>query len=67
MVTFSLFSTNSLYHSETKQGFYHQKLNVRVAERLKTEDVGILGNSKKIFKILGFDGEFPVVHSKAKF
>ena len=56
--------------SETELGYYHQKVNVRdvsrVTERLKTSDLRKLGNFKKIHEILGFDGEFPVVHPKAK-
>ena len=52
-------------------GYYHQKVNVRVAsrvaERLKTWDLRKLGNFKKIPEMLGFDGEFPIVRPKAKF
>ena len=57
--------------SETELGYYHQKVNVRVAsrvaERLKTYDLRKLGNFKKIPEMLEFDGELPVVHPKAKF
>ena len=59
------FTTN-----ETELGYYHQKVNVqdasRVVERLKTSDLKKLGNFKKIPEMLGFDGEFSVVHPKAK-
>ena len=46
--------------------YYHQKVNVRVAERLKTEDRKKLGNFKKIPEMLGLDGEYPAVQRKAK-
>ena len=50
--------------SETEIGHYHQKVNVRVASRVAERK---LGNFKKIPEMLGFDGEFPVVHRNAKF
>ena len=57
--------------SETEIYYYHQKANVqvdsRVPEWLKTKDLRKLGNFKKIIEMLGFDGEYPVVHPKAKF
>ena len=61
-----------LHHlSETELDYYHQKGNVRVAsrvvERLKTKDLSKLGNFKEIPEMLGFDGEYPAVHLKAKF
>ena len=56
-----LFTTN-----ETELGYYHQKVNVRVAsrvaERLKTYDLSKSENFKKIPEMLGLDGEFPAVH-----
>ena len=68
METFSLFAQFLFTTSETELGYYHQKVNVRVAsraaERLKTWDLRKLGNFKKIPKI--FDGEFPAVQPKAK-
>ena len=53
--------------SETEQNYYHQKVNVRVAKRLKTYNLRELGNFKIIFKILEFNGEYPPDHLKAKF
>ena len=56
--------------SETKVDYYHQKVNVRVmsqvAERFKTQDLKKLVNFKKIPEILGFDGDYPVVHPKSQ-
>ena len=56
--------------SELELNYYHQKVHVRVAsrvaERLKTRDLTKLGNFKKISEMLGFDGEYPAIHPKAK-
>ena len=61
-----VFTTN-----ETEVDYYHQKVNVRVASRIaeqvKTQDLRKSVNFKKIPETLGFDGEYPVVHPKAKF
>ena len=52
-------------------GYYHEKVNLQVASQvaklLKTYDLRKLRNFKKIPEMLGFDGEFPFVHQKAKF
>ena len=56
-----------LFHVGTELNYYQQKVNVRVAKRLKTYDLRKLGNFKKIPKILGFDGEYQVVHPKPNF
>ena len=57
--------------SETELDYYHQKVNVwvvsRVAKRLNTYDLRKLGSFKKISEMLGYDGEYPAVHRKAKF
>ena len=53
--------------SETELDYYHHRVNVRVAERLKTQELRKLGNFKEIPEILGFDGEYPATHPKAKF
>ena len=34
---------------------------------LRLKDLMKLGNFKKFFEMLGFDGEYPVVQPKAKF
>ena len=51
--------------------YYHQSVNGRVAsraaERLKAEGLRKLGNFKKIPGMLGFHGEYPAVHPKARF
>ena len=63
--------------SETQLVYYHQKVisasysaPVRVTsqttKRFKTEDLRKLGNFKKIPEMLGFDCEYPVIHSKTK-
>ena len=53
--------------SETELNYYHQKVNVRVAKRLKTYNLRKLGNFKIIFKMLEFNGEYPLGHPKAIF
>ena len=57
--------------SHTKPGYYQQKMNVRVSSpvegRLKTQDLRKLGIFRKIPELLGFHGEDPAVHQKAKF
>ena len=53
--------------SETELDYYHQKMNVRFALRVNNLRLGKLGNFKKIPEMLGFDGEYPAVHPKAKF
>ena len=57
--------------SKTELNYYHQKLSVwaasRVAERLKTLDLRKLENLKKIFGMLGPDGEYLGWHPNAKF
>ena len=40
--------------------YYHQKVNVRVASRVSEQ-------FNKISEMLGFEGEYPTVHPKAKF
>ena len=57
-----VFTTN-----ETELNYYHHRVNIRVAERLKTKDFRKFGNFKKIAEMLGFDGEFPAVKKKNKF
>ena len=56
---------------ETELEYYQQEMNVRVAlpvfERPKAQDLRKLGNFKKNTQILGFHGEYPAVHPKAKF
>ena len=60
----------SLHHKGSETNSYHQKVNMqvasRVAERLKTCDLRKLGNFKKIPEMLGFDGDYPAAHPKAK-
>lgn len=57
--------------SELELDYYHQKVNVPAnswaAEWLKTENLRILGNSKKIPEKFGIDDNSPVDHPKAKF
>ena len=53
--------------SETELYYYHQKVNVGVAERLKTEDLRKLESFKKISEMLGFNDENPTVQPKTKF
>ena len=53
--------------SETELDYYHQKVNARVAARLKTEDLRKLGSFKKIPEMFGFNSEYPAVHPKVKF
>ena len=56
--------------SERKPDYYHQKKNARivprVAERLKTEDLGKFEKFEKIPEMLGSDGKYPAHHPKAK-
>ena len=51
--------------------YYHHRVNVRVSSRvvarIKTQDLRKLGKFEKIPEILGFDGEYPAAHPKAKF
>ena len=71
MEIFSLFSTIFFTTSEMGLGYYHEKVNLQVASQvaklLKAYDLRKLRNFKKIPEMLGFDGEFPFVHQKAKF
>ena len=53
--------------SETELSYYHQKVSVWVAERLKNKDLRKLKNFKKISEMLGFDDKYPAVQPKAKF
>ena len=53
--------------SEIELGYYHRKMNVPVAERLKTYDFKKLGDFKKIPKTLGFDRECPAGPQKPNF
>ena len=56
--------------SERELDDYHQKVKARVASRvakpLKSQNLRKLGNFKKIPKTIGFLGEYPAVHPKAK-
>ena len=70
--TFSRFLAQFLFTtSETELDYYHQKVSVRVAsrvaERLETLDLRKLGNLKKVFGMIGFDGEYLDGHRRAKF
>ena len=51
--------------------YYQQKVRVRVAsrvaERLNAYDLKKLENFKKVFAMLGFDGEYLARNTKAKF
>ena len=49
-----------LFHDKTKLGYYHQKVDIPVAERLETQDLKKLGNFKKA-------PEMPAGYPKGKF
>ena len=51
--------------SETELNYYHHRVNVLVASRVAKFKK--LGNFKKISEMLGFDGDYPAAHLKAKF
>ena len=51
--------------SETELDDYHQKVKVRVNERLKT-DLRKSGNFKEIAETPGMDDEYPAGHQKLK-
>ena len=54
------FTTN---HTELNY-YYHQRVNVWVAGRLKTEDLGKLGNFKEFPDIIEIDGKCTAVYLK---
>ena len=67
---FRLFYVLTQFHftaSETELGYFHQKWNVEVTERLKAEDLTKLGNFKKTFAMLEIDGSYPAGHPNCKF
>ena len=64
---FSIFSTICLNRKRNGTRYYHQKVNIRVAERLKTSDLSKFGDLKKIPEIFGFGGEYPAIHLKTSF
>ena len=60
-VDFPSSRTIFLTKKKTELDYYYHKVNVRVAsqisERLKTYDSRKLGNSEKIFEMIGINGE----------
>ena len=50
--------------NHTELNYYHQKVNVWVVGRFKTEDPGKLGNFKKFYEIIGTDDECTVHYLK---
>ena len=61
---FHVLAQFSFTTNHTELNFYHQRVNVWVAGRLKTEDLGKLGNFKEFPDITEIDGECTAVYLK---
>ena len=62
--TFSHFSFTT---SERELDYYHQKMNIRIAEQLKTSDPRKLGNFKETHEMLGTDTKVLSRLTKSRF